>query len=134
MQNKDTQTLRYVALESIKNILKVEGNKDQKVKLFADCCRFNTLYMIENAGSGHIGSSFSSMDIFSLLFLDYLEIKGKSSLENDGDIFFSSKGHDVPGIYSVMWALELLEKDKNHFYQYQDIEELSSRSVWDLIF
>ena len=32
-----------------------------RTELFADLCRINALYMIANAGSGHIGSSFSSL-------------------------------------------------------------------------
>ena len=37
--------------------------------LFADMARLNALYMIATAGSGHIGSSFSSMDLFAHLQL-----------------------------------------------------------------
>ena len=40
--------------------------------LFATLCRINTLYMIARAGSGHIGSSFSSLDIVSWLHLHEL--------------------------------------------------------------
>jgi transketolase len=31
--------------------------------LFADMCRYNTLVAVKKAGSGHLGSSLSAMDI-----------------------------------------------------------------------
>ena len=43
-----------------------------RAELFATLCRINTLYMIARAGSGHIGSSFSSLDIVSWLYLNEL--------------------------------------------------------------
>ncbi|MCI5212267.1 MAG: transketolase, partial [Candidatus Electrothrix sp. ATG2] len=67
--------------------------------------RINALYMIACAGSGHIGSSFSCLDIVSWLHLT--EIK-------DEDIFFSSKGHDTPAYYSVMAGLGKLDFELIH--------------------
>jgi transketolase len=67
--------------------------------------RLNTLYMISRAGSGHIGSSFSSLDILSWLYLSVLQ---------KGDRFFSSKGHDSPGLYSVQVGLGLVPFDMIH--------------------
>lgn len=69
----------------------------EAVELFANMARFNALYMITRAGSGHIGSSFSSLDLVSWIYL-----KGLRSAE---DIYFSSKGHDAPGLYAVLTAL-----------------------------
>ena len=43
-----------------------------RVPLLADLCRINTLYMIMRAGSGHIGSSFSSMDLITWLWTQEL--------------------------------------------------------------
>ena len=42
-----------------------DGVKDPiaRAGLIADLCRINTLFMIMQAGSGHIGSSFSSTDL-----------------------------------------------------------------------
>lgn len=70
--------------------------------LFATLCRINALSMIAAAGSGHIGSTFSSLDMVSHLFLDELGAE---------DVFFSSKGHDVPALYSVLIALGRLPFD-----------------------
>ena len=52
-----------------------------RARLFAAICRINTLYMIANAGSGHIGSSFSSLDIVSWLFLEEMEKDGPGSIK-----------------------------------------------------
>jgi transketolase len=82
-----------------------EASAPEKTRIFADMCRLNTLYMIARAGSGHIGSSFSSLDVVSWLYLN--------ELKND-DLYFSSKGHDAPGLYSVLIALGKLPFDKLH--------------------
>ncbi len=76
------------------------GPSHEVTAAFATLCRLNTLGMIHLAGSGHIGSSFSSLDIISALLLEHL---------GDDDVFFSSKGHDVPGLYSAMLALGRLD-------------------------
>lgn len=64
--------------------------------VFADLCRLNILYMICRAGSGHIGTSFSSIDILTWLHLFEM---------TQHDVFFSSKGHDAPALYSIKIAL-----------------------------
>ena len=77
----------------------------ERTAIYAQLARINTLYMIAKAGSGHIGSSFSSMDIFAWLYLNEL---------TDDDVFFSSKGHDVPGLYSVLIGLGKLGYENIH--------------------
>lgn len=76
-----------------------------KTKLFAQLARYNALYMVSCAGSGHLGSSFSSLDIVSWLYLNVLQ---------ENDRYFSSKGHDAPGLYSVHTALGIIPFDKIH--------------------
>lgn len=82
----------------------------ERIRLFANLSRLNTLYMIERAGSGHIGSSFSSLDIVSWLYLSVMQ----GASDGDGDIYFSSKGHDAPGYYAALIGLGLLPFDKLH--------------------
>lgn len=98
-------TLYHVGQADLQRILEMELPAIEKTRIFATVSRLNTLYMIARAGSGHIGSSFSSMDIFSWLHLNVLR---------EGDIFFSSKGHDVPALYAVLIGLGKLEFDKIH--------------------
>lgn len=83
------------------------GSPEAKAAAFADLARFNALYMIARAGSGHIGSSFSSLDIVAWLHLEAMRGDGLP----DGDLYFSSKGHDSPGLYAVMIGLGRLPED-----------------------
>jgi len=98
-----TYVARYLPLPEIERVLEQAG--DDRVGVFAGMSRINCLYMIQKAGSGHIGTSFSSMDILSRLYLEEIE---------DGDIFFSSKGHDVPAIYSILLGLGRLDFELIH--------------------
>ena len=97
--------LRYLPKEAFSLVRESSGSAVQKATVFAQMARFNTLYMIAKAGSGHLGSSFSSLDIMSCLFLNVLK---------SGDRFFSSKGHDSPGLYSVQTAIGILPFEKIH--------------------
>lgn len=83
----------------------------QSLKAVADCCRLNAITAIQVAGSGHIGTSLSSLDIMVSVrrFL-----AGESFLESPfvERIFFSSKGHDAPAFYATMHACgELGDED-----------------------
>ena len=77
---------------------------------FAALARAQTVYMIARAWSGHIGTSFSSLDVMTWLFLN--EIRDLDKGPGACDIFFSSKGHDAPELYSVLIGLGLLPEDK----------------------
>ena len=100
------QDLAYVPLEEIRRVRSIPADPFIRARLFAEICRINTLYMIAYAGSGHIGSSFSSLDIVSWLLLEEME---KGTNGNFEDVYFSSKGHDAPGLYAALIGLELLE-------------------------
>ena len=65
--------------------------------------------MIMQAGSGHIGSSFSSTDIITWLWTEDLHDPNGDS--DDADVYFSSKGHDAPALYSLLIAIEKLGFD-----------------------
>ena len=83
-----------------------------KMQLFADMCRYNTLVAVKKAGSGHLGSSLSAMDITTYLYLNELNIFDVGLVSIDRDIYFSSKGHDVPGLYSIFYALGIIPEEK----------------------
>ena len=70
--------------------------------MLADLCRINTLYMIMQAGSGHIGSSFSSTDLITWLWTE--DLRDPNGSAPDADVYFSSKGHDAPALYSLLIA------------------------------
>lgn len=73
------------------------NNSQEDFKTLGIACRLNALSMIKAAGSGHIGSSFSAIDL--IIASRFFNQAGST------DKFFSSKGHDAPGLYSVMNAL-----------------------------
>lgn len=98
-------TLYYIPYAEFERIHTLKVPREQRAAIFADMCRLNALYMIARAGSGHIGSSFSSLDIISWLLLEEMR---------EEDIFFSSKGHDAPGYYSTLIGMGKLEFDLIH--------------------
>ena len=83
-----------------------------KLSLIADMCRANTLTSVKIAGSGHLGSSFSSLDIVAYLYYQVMNTARLGTAHDDRDIFFSSKGHDVPGLYSVLYSLGIIPRGK----------------------
>ena len=106
--------LYYVPPKEFKKLLLLDIDIIKKTELFSSFCRINTLYMIACAGSGHIGSSFSSLDIMSWIYLNELRFKPKDESNEPHDVFFSSKGHDAPGLYNVLIGLEMLEFELIH--------------------
>src|SRR5688572_23491363 len=97
--------LHYVPPLEFERLKRLPGKAADRAALFATCCRINALYMIAQAGSGHIGSSFSSLDIVSWLYLNELRPE---------DVYFSSKGHDAPGLYAVLTALGIVPFEQIH--------------------
>src|SRR5262249_26015770 len=98
-------SLRFVPEHECRRILALDAERTRRAAVFADVCRLNALYMIERAGSGHPGTTLSSLDVVSWLHLEVLE---------EGDRYFSSKGHDVPGLYAVLAALGRLDFELIH--------------------
>ena len=75
-------------------------DKYSRLEILALLLRFNTLNSIQKAGSGHLGSSFSALDIF-LCCAEYLK-------KNNGH-YFSSKGHDAPAYYNTLAAYKKIQ-------------------------
>ena len=76
-------TLRYIPKAELDRIRTLDGDRQERAAAFADACRLNVLYMVQRVGSGHLGTTFSSLDIVSWLHLEVLR---------EGDRYFSSKG------------------------------------------
>ena len=108
----ENAALYYVPLSEFQRVRAARLDADQRVVLLADMCRINTLYMIMRAGSGHIGSSFSSTDLITWLWTQ--ELENPNSGAAGADVYFSSKGHDAPAFYSLLIALEKLDFDLVH--------------------
>ena len=103
--------LRFVPAGEFQRLLgATSASAQDRAAAFAALARINALYMITGAWSGHIGTSFSSLDIMSWLFLN--ELRDLDQGAEACDIFFSSKGHDAPALYAVLIGLGLLPSDQ----------------------
>ena len=111
-EHGESLELRYVPVSEFTRLVRANGDARAKAAAFAALARINTLYMIEGAWSGHIGTSFSSLEIMSWLFLN--ELRDLANGPEACDIFFSSKGHDAPALYSVLIGLGLLPEETLH--------------------
>lgn len=98
-------TLCYIPYSEFLRVRESALPSEQRAVIFSDMCRLNALYMIARAGSGHIGSSFSSLDIISWLLLEEM---------TQEDVFFSSKGHDAPGYYAALIGMGKIKFDLIH--------------------
>ena len=101
--------IQRIEFERIKNEI---TDPDIKLKMIADMARANTIMAIKKAGSGHLGSSFSAMDIVTFLFYEKMDTVDKGFDDPNRDIYFSSKGHDVPGLYSILHSLGIIQTQK----------------------
>jgi transketolase len=104
--------LQFVPVDEFRRLLDANVADVPRARAFAALARINTLYMIAGAWSGHIGTSFSSLEIMSWLFLN--EIRDLHKGPQMADVFFSSKGHDAPALYNVLIGLGLLPDEKLH--------------------
>ena len=78
------------------------SHPQQQLEILADLCRANVLAAIKLAGSGHMGSSLSALDLVVMLHYRVMNTIRLGHEDPSRDVFFSSKGHDVPGLYSVL--------------------------------
>lgn len=104
--------IMLIPMEEFQRVCAVPVNKYDKLALLADMCRANTLASVKRAGSGHLGSSFSSLDIVTMLYYSEMNTAELGFENPDRDVYFSSKGHDVPGLYAVLFSLGILPKEK----------------------
>jgi transketolase len=86
--------------------------RDERLALLADMARANALTAVKRAGSGHLGSSLSAMDIVTFLFEEELTTAQLGWDHPDRDVYFSSKGHDVPGLYAVLHSLGVIPTER----------------------
>jgi transketolase len=104
--------LRLVPKSELDRLRAAEVDPDAKLAVLADACRINALVAVKRAGSGHLGSTFSALDVVTHLLLDELDVAEVGFDDPDRDVFFSSKGHDVPGLYAVLFALGVVPRER----------------------
>lgn len=93
--------------ESVKlyYVPKAELDKIADQAVMLDALRLNVLYQVQQAGSGHLGGSLSSLTIMVPLFFGGM---------GPDDVFISSKGHDAPALYAILQAKGIIPFDTIH--------------------
>lgn len=100
--------LTVVPEDEFRRLQALDVPEPDRLRLVADACRLNALAAIQSAGSGHPGSSLSCLDIVATLFHAVMDREALTRGSPHRDIFFSSKGHDAPGLYAVLHSLGLM--------------------------
>jgi len=77
----------------------------------ADEIRCISLEMIAGAGGGHLGGSFSAMDILTALYFNILKIDPSNPHMPDRDRFILSAGHKAAGYVPVLAERGFFSKD-----------------------
>ncbi|NHZ69678.1 MAG: 1-deoxy-D-xylulose-5-phosphate synthase, partial [Thermotogales bacterium] len=103
--------INLIAADEFKRVRESEMAGHDKLRLLADMCCANTLATVKRAGSGHLGSSLSSLDIVTWLYHAGMNTLELGFDHPDRDIYFSSKGHDAPAYYAVLYSLGVIPKD-----------------------
>ena len=104
--------IKLIPFDEFRRIESSSIEEYSKLELIADMCRANALMSVKIAGSGHLGSSFSAMDIVVFLYYKAMNTIRLGWDHPDRDIYFSSKGHDAPGLYSALFSLGVLSEEK----------------------
>lgn len=104
--------IKLIPFEEFQRVRNAQMDKYKKLAILADMNRANTLAAVKRAGSGHLGSSFSAMDIITWLYYEEMNTLQVGFDSPERDIYFSSKGHDVPGLYATMYSLGVLPEEK----------------------
>jgi len=100
--------ISFIPISEIRRIRESVKNPIDLCQLLSNIFRINALSMIMEAGSGHLGTSFSSIDIVTWLWTQVMRSPNQKDVDNH-DIYFSSKGHDAPALYSLLIGLEKLD-------------------------
>ena len=104
--------LALIPKAELDRVRAADVDPDARLALVADICRLNALVAIKRAGSGHLGSSFSALDIVAHLLYEELNVAELGFDDPDRDVFFSSKGHDVPGLYAALFGLGVIPRER----------------------
>lgn len=107
-----TITIQLIPKAEFDRVRAAELDTVTRLHLLADMSRANALSIVKRAGSGHLGSSLSAMEIVTWLYFHEMNTVELGVDHPDRDIYFSSKGHDVPGQYAAMYAAGILSRDK----------------------
>jgi transketolase len=104
--------IRIIPPSEFSRVSEAAIDESGRLRLLADMARANTLAAVKRAGSGHLGSSFSAMEIVTYLYAKHMNTLKVGFDNPNRDVYFSSKGHDVPGLYAMLFGLGALPRDR----------------------
>lgn len=89
----------------------------------AKALRLDVLEMVYKEKSGHIGGSFSMIEVLTALYFDAMNYDPKNPLSPDRDRFVLSKGHTAPALYAVLAEAGFYPKD----WLFESFRQINSR-------
>lgn len=84
----------------------------EELKIQANTIRKDILKMIYNIQSGHLGGSFSMVEVLTTLYFDELHHDPANPDLPDRDRFVLSKGHTAPALYATLANAGYFPKEK----------------------
>ena len=73
-----------------------------KLQQIANEVRKGIIEGVHSAKSGHPGGSLSAADVFTYLYFEEMNVDPENPRMEERDRFVLSKGHNAPGLYSVL--------------------------------
>lgn len=104
--------IQLIPQSELERVRAAEIDRYSKLSIIAAMCRANALAAVKRAGSGHLGSSFSAMDIVVWLYHEEMNTMQLGIEHPDRDVYFSSKGHDVPGLYALLYSFGVIPEER----------------------
>jgi len=101
---RKAESRRTVALSVVRREIEMTGSLPSVADLqeIARVTRLNILTMINEAGSGHPGSSLSAVDLIVALYFWKMHHRPDDPRWTERDRFILSKGHAAPALYAVL--------------------------------
>lgn len=98
--------------------------QERELRILSTKMRMRALEAVHAADSGHIGGSFSIMDILTYLYFNKMRIKPNNPQWELRDRLVLSKGHCTPALYSVLAERGFFDKKK--LLSFRDVNSMLS--------
>lgn len=106
----------YVSFNAFKYFAEIISRDKKKtnkyLQIIAELIRYNTLLSVARAGTGHLGTSLSIVELLTEIYFRSFNFSPQTLKSNGRDIFILSKGHAAPSLYSTLAAKGYIPIDK----------------------
>lgn len=98
----------------------------------ARALKLDVLEMVYHAQSGHLGGSFSMMEVLTALYFDEMNYNCRDPKDENRDRFVLSKGHTAPGLYAILaeagffpkeWLMNSFRSINSHLQGHPDMKK-----------